>query len=293
MALQENKRLKRKVRNSYMISTVSIALVLFLLGSMGYFILNALRAAENMKESMTLHVMLENGVTDDTKSILAGRFGEQEEIKDFVFISKEQAAKDFKEYAGADFEEFLDINPLPDSYDIHLKADHSDKESIHALEKRMAQWEGVNEVVYQKAVIDQITTNLNKFTMLLLIFGFTLLLISLILLKNTISISIFSKRYLINTMKLVGASKWFIMKPFLGSSILQGLLAAAIAITMFVAMLAGLNESVPDLLVMTGRNIVFIIIGTLLAGGVLISLIFTGIALNKFINMTSGKIHLY
>ncbi|MBR6830585.1 MAG: permease-like cell division protein FtsX [Tidjanibacter sp.] len=293
MALQENKSLQRKVRKSYMISTVSIALVLFLLGSMGYFILNALRAADNMKESMTLHVMLNKDINDETKAQLVTKFDEQEEIKNFVFISKEQAAKDFKEYAGSDFEEFLDINPLPDSYDVHLKADFSTKEAIHALEKRIATWDGVNEVVYQKAIIDQITTNLNKFTMLLLLFGCTLLIISLILLNNTINISIFSKRYLINTMKLVGASKWFIMKPFLGSSILQGVYAALIAIAMFAAMLAGLHESVPDLLVMAGRNIVYLIIGSLLVGGVLISLVFTLLSLNKFINMNTGKIHLY
>ena len=293
MALQENKRLKRKVRNSYVISTISIALVLFLLGSMGYFILNALKAANNMKESVTLYVMLKSDVTDETKNTLVTKFEEQPEIKNTIFVSKEQAAQEFKDYAGADFEEFLDINPLPDSYEIRLNAEFSTKEAIHEIEKRINSWDGVDEIVYQKAIIDQITTNLNKFTMLLLIFGLTLLVISLILLNNTISISIFSKRYVINTMKLVGASKWFIMKPFIGSSILQGIYAALIAIAMFSAMLAGLNESVPDLLVMAGHKVVYIIVGSILVGGVLISVIFTSIALNKFIKMNTGKIYLY
>ncbi len=291
--MQENKRLKRKVRNSYLISTISIALVLFLLGSIGYFILNALKAADDMKESVTLYVMLKDGVTDEEKQALVTRFGEQEEIKSALFVSKEQAAKDFKEYAGADFEEFLEINPLPDSYEVRLKAQHSTKEEIHAIDKRISSWDGVEEVVYQKAVIDQITTNLNKFTMLLLLFGITLLVISLILLNNTITISIFSKRYLINTMKLVGASKWFIMKPFLGSAILQGIYAALIAIAMFGAMIAGLNESAPDLLVMTGHKLIILIIAGLLVGGVLISVLFTAFSTNKFINMNTGKIHLY
>lgn len=293
MAQQENKRLRRKVRNSYFISTVSISLVLFLLGSVGYLIMNALRATEQMQESMTIYVMLDNDISTDDANAVGTRLRDMEEVRDAVFVSKEAAAEDFKHYVGGDFEEFLEYNPLPDSWEVRMKSDYSTREAVEKFEKAALGWQGVDEVVYQKNVVEQIGSNIRSFNLVLLLFGGTLLFISLILLNNTIRVSIFSKRYLINTMKLVGASKGFIMRPFLWDSFKQGLVSGLIATALFMAMIAGLNSKLPDVMMLAGDMPILIIVGAMMAGGVVISLLFTTFALNKFINMNTARIHLY
>ena len=191
--MDNNKRIRRKVRNAYVISTVSIALVLFLLGSVGYLILGAMGATQRLEESMTVYVMLRDDVTPEASEALSKKLSANEAVREVHFIGKDAAAEEFKEYLGDDFVEFLEQNPLPDSYELRLNAGASDKETISALEKEVSQWEGVAEVVYQRGVLEQIGQNINKFNMILLLFGGTLLIIALILLNNTILVTSFSK----------------------------------------------------------------------------------------------------
>ena len=183
--MDNNKRIRRKVRNAYVISTVSIALVLFLLGSVGYLILGAMGATQRLGESMTVYVMLRDDVTPEASEALSKKLSANEAVREVHFIGKDAAAEEFKEYLGDDFVEFLEQNPLPDSYELRLNAGASDKETISALEKEVSQWEGVAEVVYQRGVLEQIGQNINKFNMILLLFGGTLLIIALILLNNS------------------------------------------------------------------------------------------------------------
>lgn len=293
MAHDSNKRLKRKVRNSYIVSTVSIALVLFLLGTVGYLILNAMLATQRMKENVTVYVMLRPDATDEQTAAIKTNLLKQNAVREATFVSKAEAAEEFREYAGTDFVEFLRQNPLPDSFEVSLNARSSEKETVRALETQIMQWPGVDEVVYQRNVIEQITSNINKFNLILLLFGGTLLFISLILLNNTIRVTIYSKRYIINTMKLVGATRWFILKPFLGSGILQGIYAGIIASLMFAGMVAGLSEGIPEVRFVAERFQIAVIMGGMLAGGVAISLLFTTFAVNKFIKMPPGRIYMY
>ncbi len=294
MAKAENtKSLKRKVRNSYIISTVSIALVLFLLGSVGYLIFNAVRATDMMKENVTIHVMLRNGTSPERIAAIGDTLTRMEAVKEAAFISKDKAAEDFREQIGSDFVEFLQFNPLPDSYEVRLRHEYSDKEYIRAFEKEVSSWSEVDEVVYQRAVVEQIGTNLNKFNLVLLLFGGALLVIALILLNNTIRLTIYSKRYLINTMKLVGASEWFIMKPFLLRSLLHGVYAWLISAAMFLALVAGLGEGLPEVTFLAESRPVMFVLGGMLLLGLLISGLFTTFAVDKFVRMNTTKINLY
>lgn len=291
--MNSNKRIKRKVRNAYAISTVSIALVLFLLGAVGYLILGALNASDRLKESVSVYVMLDQKAAPDTVAMIGKQLQALDSIKEVRFISKDQAAREFQEYLETDFVDFLQENPLPDSYELKLDAAASDRQSLARLEKQISAWVGVEEVVYQKNVIDQISTNVNKFNLVLLMFGGALLVISLVLLNNTIRVSIFSKRYVINTMKLVGATRWFIMRPFLGSSILQGIYSGLISWVMLAGLIAGLHEGLPDVRFVSEQMQLAIIFGAMMVGGILISLIFTTFAVRKFLKMKSSKIYLY
>lgn len=293
MTADENKKIRRKVRNAYMISTVSIALVLFLLGAVSYLIMGALGATERLKESIAVNVMLEESATEEDIAAIRRNLEAESEIKDIRFISKDEAAGEFKAYMGDDFEEFLDVNPLPNSFEITLQARSSNRETISALEERISLWPGVYELVYQRNVIEQVGTNINKFNLVLLLFGATLLFISLILLNNTIRVTIFSRRNIINTMKLVGATRGFITRPFLARSILQGFYAGLIAWLMLTVMVMGLREGLPEINFVSDNLHLMIIYGGMMVGGILISLVFTAFAVRKFLKMNSNNIHIY
>ena len=293
MAADENKKIRRKVRNAYIISTISIALVLFLLGTVSYLIFGALNASDQLKESMTINVMLKDSLPQEEVNLIQKKLYAHVNVKEVKFVSKEQAADDFKAYIGDDFVEFLQQNPLPDSFEITLNADASDKDVISAMENEIMTWQGIDEVVYQRNVVDQITSNLNKFNLVLLVFGGALLFISLILLNNTIRVTIFSRRYIINTMNLVGATRGFIMRPFLLNSLLHGLYAGLIASAMLVLMIAGLNEGLPEISFVRNNLQLLIIFAGMIVGGMLISLLFTTFAVSKFIRMNSGNIYIY
>ena len=294
MAKAENtKSLRRKVRNSYIISTISIALVLFLLGSVGYLIFNAVRATDLMKENVAIHLMIKQGTSDERIAEIGRELGAHEAVKEVTFVPKAVAAENFKEQIGSDFVEFLAFNPLPDAYEVKLHAQYSDKDYVRKFEKEAASWNGIEEVVYQRAVVEQIGSNINKFNLVLLLFGGALLVITLILLNNTIRLTIYSKRYLINTMKLVGASKWFIMKPFLLRSILHGVYAWLIAAAMFLALVAGLGEGLPEVTFLAESRPVYYVLCGMLLLGILISALFTLFAVNKFVRMNTTKINLY
>lgn len=291
--MDNNKRIRRKVRNAYIISTVSVALVLFLLGSVGYLILGALGTTQRLKESMTVYAMLSDTVSAQTTTAIGEKLKANRSVREMKFIGKDQAAQEFQEYLGDDFIEFLDQNPLPDAYELKMTAAASDKASLEALEKEVSTWEGVNEVVYQRGVLEQIGQNINKFNLILLLFGGTLLIIALILLNNTIRVTIFAKRYIINTMKLVGATRWFIMRPFLGRSILQGIYAGLICWVMLAVMMMGLHEGLPEVRFVSDQLYLAYIFGGTMVGGILISLIFTTFAVRKFVRMNSSKLHMY
>lgn len=294
MAKAENtKSLRRKVRNSYIISTISIALVLFLLGSVGYLIFNAVRATDLMKENVAIHLMIKQGTSDERIAEIGRELGAHEAVKEVTFVPKAVAAENFKEQIGSDFVEFLAFNPLPDAYEVKLHAQYSDKDYVRKFEKEAASWNGIEEVVYQRAVVEQIGSNINKFNLVLLLFGGALLVIALILLNNTIRLTIYSKRYLINTMKLVGASKWFIMKPFLLRSILHGVYAWLIAAAMFLALVAGLGEGLPEVTFLAESRPVYYVLCGMLLLGILISALFTLFAVNKFVRINTTKINLY
>lgn len=294
MAKAENtKSLKRKVRNSYIISTISIALVLFLLGSVGYLIFNAVMTTNMMKENFTIYLMLDNNISTERTTEIGRKLGENEAVKQVDFVTKEVAAANFKQQIGSDFVEFLEFNPLPDSYEIKLHSKFSEKDFVRDFDKELAAWDGVNEVVYQKTVIEQISTNINKFNLVLALFGGALLVIALILLNNTIRLTIYSKRYLINTMKLVGASRWFIEKPFLWRSLLHGIYAWLIAGAMFLALVAGLGEGLPEMTFLSESMPVYVTLSGMLLLGILISTLFTLFAVNKFVKMNTTKINLY
>ncbi len=290
---KNEKRIKRRIRNAYIVSTVSVALVLFILGSVGYLILNARQASDRIRERVTLSVFLRDDISSEERQYISAKLDEMEAVKEVKYLSKDDAAAEFKAYAGQDFEGFLEGNPLPASYEVTLNADYSVPDSLKTVETAMRRWDGVDDILYQEAIIGQVTDNIYKFNLVLLLFGGTLLLISLILINNTIRMSIFAKRFIINTMRLVGATRWFIMKPFLGRAVLQGIYAGLIASALMAGVVIGLNRGIPEAGFLTGNVLLAEIFGGLIVAGILIATVFTWTAVRKYARLNTTRLHLY
>ncbi|MEG1611100.1 MAG: permease-like cell division protein FtsX [Alistipes sp.] len=293
--MKDDKRLKRKVRNFYIVSTVSMALVLFLLGSVGYLMVAATKVARTLQESISVSVELRNGLSDEQKESLKTRIAADELVGELVYSSKEEklADSDFHKMFESEFEEVLGENPLFDSFELKLTTQSENQEVVDDFIKKVENMKGIDRVSYPAMMAERLHATVGKIRLILFLFGSALLIISLILLSNTIRLAIFSKRYLINTMKLVGATKWFIMKPFLVSSIGQGVIAGLGAAVLFGLTVWGLNETIPEMTTIAGLGKVLSIIGAMIGSGIAISLLFTWLAVNKFVNMKSNKIYLY
>ena len=283
--MKDDKRLKRKVRNSYIVSTVSMALVLFLLGSVGYLLTAALKTARTLQESVAVSIELDREHDEAAKAAIGERLAAEPLVAEFTYSPKEEklADNDFRKMFESEFEELLEENPLRDSYELRLAAAAGEAGAL----------DGVERVSYPAMVAERLHATVARIRLVLLLFGGALLVISLILVGNTIRLAIFAKRYLINTMKLVGATKWFIMRPFLGDSIRQGIGAGAGASALFWIAVEGLNETLPELTNVADAARIAAIAGAMVCGGVTLSLLFTFAAVNKFVNMKSNKIHLY
>lgn len=291
--MRDDKRIKRKVRRSYIVSTISIALVLFLLGSVGYMLTAALGTAHSLRNSVTLSAELDSSLTSEQRTAIEQRITSMEGVTGVEFSAREEKIQDeeFRRMFASEIENILAENPLRNSYEVHIGALESD--AIAEMADRLASIEGIVYVAYPASTIEQLHSTINKIIIGLMVFGGALLLISLILLNNTIRLAIFSRRYLINTLKLVGATKGYIMRPFLSTAAKQGLAAGLAASLLFGASLAALSGAMPEIVATSELVKVAITVGGMIVGGLLISLLFTTFAVNKFVNMKSNKIYLY
>ena len=288
-----DKRIRRKVRRSYMVSTVSISLVLFLLGSVGYMLSAALSTAHTLRGSITLSVELDQAMEQGAKDALGEKLSEMEGVSGVEYVSRQEKIEDedFRRMFASEIESILADNPLRDSFEVGITT--ADKQKRDEMVDQISVLDGVVYVAYPASTIEQLHSTINRITIILIAFGGALLIISLILLNNTIRLAIFSRRYLINTLKLVGATKWYIMRPFLSTAAKQGFWSGILASLLFGAALVGLSEAMPEIISMSELIKIGIIVGVMILGGLLISILFTTFAVGKFVNMKSNKIYLY
>ena len=223
--MKDDKRIKRKVKRSYIVSTISISLVLFLLGSVGYLLVSALDTAHTLRENITLSVELDNSLDQEQKDALEARLKAMDGVSKVSYADRDDKLNDeeFRRMFAAEIEEILAENPLRNSFEVAVKS--ADRATMDALVDKLSVLEGVVYVAYPAATIERLHGTISQISIILSAFGGALLIISLILLNNTIRLAIYSRRYLINTFKLVGATKWYIMRPLLGTAAKQGLSA--------------------------------------------------------------------
>ena len=291
-----DKRLSRKVRRSYTISTISIALVLFMLGVVSYVTFTALSAARDLATGVVVSVEVADDLTEEQSAAIEEAIKATTMCSDVCYMSKDEKFGDeaFREQFEVDLDLLLGENPLRNSYEVTLDAKYADRASVDSFIAAVEGVEGVEYIAVPPVdVVESMHDTLSYVTVGLLTFLVVLLVISLLLLNNTIRLAIYSKRYLINTMKLVGATKWYIMRPLLASALKQGIIAGLVAAVMVVGVVYGVNSFTPEGLALLNYAEVGIIAGSLLVVGVVITTLFSAFAVNKFVNMKSNKIYLY
>lgn len=296
MESNKERRLRRKVRRSYTISTVSIALVLYMLGAVSYVTLSALSAASSLRENVVVSVEVADDLDESGRAIVKEAIEATGICSSVSYSGQDDKLRDeeFLRQFELDITELLDDNPLYDSYEAMLLGEYSTRDGVDMLVKAV---EGLEGVVYVSVppieILESMHRSITHVSWAMLIFFAVLLLISILLLNNTVRLAIYTKRYLINTMKLVGATKWYIMRPLLGTALKQGFVAGIVSAILVLLTVYGVERFTPQGIAMLPYREVGIIVGVMLVMGMLITLVFSALAVNKFVNMKSNKIHLY
>lgn len=291
MTREEGKMARKTLRTSYLSTVVSIALVLFMIGTLGMLVLHARKISNHVKENIQLTVMLLPEAKEEAANKLIRSLEKEEAVKEVFLVSKEEAAASLKEELGEDFVEFLGYNPLLASLDVKLNADFANIETIELLKEKIISFPIVKEVDYQQSLIDMINRNIRTFGLIILGFSAILFFIAAALINNTIRLSLYSKRLLIKSMKLVGATRGFIRRPFVWSGILQGLYGAVVANLLLAGLMYFAAKEIPDLAELTDAKMTLTLMGGVIAAGILISGVSTFFAVNKYLNRNTQELY--
>jgi cell division transport system permease protein len=277
-----------------MLSTASIALVLFLLGIVGYVSFKTIKGVLDPSLRVTLRADISDNLWENEKQVLLNSINSLEQTESVVFISKDERFNRSELPFEVDMELLGGENPLRDCYEVTLRGDYADAQHIDVVVEELSSIPGV-EYVDRPSLedVERSTQNILAISLILVVFSVALFIISILLLNNTLRLAIYSKRYLINTMKLVGATKWYIMRPLLISALKQGLLSGIIASAMMCAMIYGVVAILPIGVATITPVELAVMSGVITLIGVVITVAFSAMAINKFVNMKSNKIHLY
>ncbi|MCK5028589.1 MAG: permease-like cell division protein FtsX [Bacteroidales bacterium] len=291
MGKKETNSTKRRLRSSYFTSLISISLVLFLLGLMGILVLNAKRLSEYVKENIGFSVILKENVKEVDVILLQKSLDAAEYVKSTKYITKEEAAEELQKELGEDFVEFLGFNPLLASIEVHMYAEYANQDSIVVIEKEFKQYEQIKEVFYQKSLISLVNENIRKISLIILIFSGLLFLVAITLINSTIRLSVYSKRFLINTMQLVGATRGFIRRPFLYKSAGNGILAAILAMGFLTGLLYAAQKEFKEIISFQDVEIIGMLFLCVLIFGILINWVLTFFAVSKYLRMKVDKLY--
>ena len=275
----------KKTLKTFYISTIfSISLVLVMVGLLGLIVLHGKNLSNFVKENIVLNVVIKENAGDNEIFTLQSNLEKNESIKSTQFISKESAAKNLSNDLGEDFVKFLGYNPLSASIDVYLKAEFANKERIQKLVTKLKKKEIVKDVIYQESLIDMVNENLKSISLVIIAFGFTLLLIAIALINNTIRLAMYSQRFIIRSMQLVGATKGFIRKPYIVSGMIHGLLGGIVAILLLLSTLYIAKTEMPELAMLQNYVEFGFLFAAIILMGIIISILSTYFAVNKYLN---------
>ncbi|HLT41841.1 MAG TPA: permease-like cell division protein FtsX [Sphingobacteriaceae bacterium] len=281
----------RKTKPVYISTVISIALVLLMAGLLGMILVHAKNLSNHIKENIVLNIILDEDTEEADALKFQKELNENTHILSTDYISKDLAARNLQQDLGEDFLDFLGYNPLSPSIDVHLKAEYANKDSISNFIAEASADKAVKEIVYQESLLDLVNKNIRIIGIVILSFTVILLIIAVALINNTIRLSIYSQRFLIKSMQMVGATKGFIRRPFLGYGILHGLLGAVIAIILLILLLYFGQKQIPELALLEDYFEFAVIFVGVIVIGILISGLSTYFAVTKYLRLRMNDLY--
>ena len=282
---------KTRLRSSYLSLVISISLVLFLLGVLGLVLINAKELADYLRESLSFSIMLDDNAKEPDIRMLQKDLDAKPYVKSTEYISKDAAALKMKKELGEDFISFLGDNPLPPSIDVYLHSGYTSPDSVAKIEKYVREYTFVKEVSVPESLLFLINENVKKISLFLLVISAFLFLIALTIINNTIRLSIYSRRFLIRTMQLVGATRAFIRGPFLIQSAIQGLLAALVAMSLLIGLLYLIEKEFFLMFSFESTYLLFLLGASIIITGILINVISTFFSVNRYLSISEDKLY--
>ena len=282
---------KRRLISSYFSVVLSIALVLFLLGLLGMLVLNAKKVSDHFKEQVVLTIYLKDTAKEVEVKQLEKSLAMADYVKTTEYVSKEQAAEFMKEENGEDFMDFVGYNPLQNSIDVHLKADFVTSDQLGEISDEALIKNFVDEVTYDNDLVTLMNNNVKKISFWVLVISGIFTLIAVLLINSSIRLAVYSKRFTIKTMQMVGATKQFIRRPFVWKSVRLGIIGGVLALFGMAIVLFYLNKTFPELELLSNPILVaflFIFVFTL---GIIITWISTYIATQRFLNLKTDQLY--
>ncbi len=291
MASGENRLIRRRLAGAWLSTVISISLVLLLVGVAGLLVANARSVSDYFKENMQVSVLMKQEVGDDEAMEYVSDLDAKPFIKSTTFVSREQGAKEMTDLLGEDFLNVFEAAPIPVSVDVTLKADYVSSDSLEVVKNEIMKSPLVDEVVYQQSLVDKLNTNLRKISMVLGVFIVLLLFISFVLINNTVRLNVFSRRFTIHTMRLVGATKSFIRAPFLVQAVFQGLFSALLATLMLIGILFFVRSEFAQLFEVFRLDMLLIVIGVEILAGVLICVVSTALVVGRLVSLSKDELY--
>ncbi|WP_124316763.1 cell division protein FtsX, partial [Butyricimonas faecihominis] len=261
----------RKGKSAYFVPTISISLVLIVVGMLVFILLNARAISDHVKRNIGFAVIVKDNTNEAEIKRVQKILDTQPYVYASKYITKEQAAKSFKKEMGEDFERILGANPLLPSIEIKLNPAYANNDSLAMIEKGLARFDIIHEVYYQKSMIESINENIRRITIIFLIVGAVLVLISFTLIRNMIHLAVYSQRLLIKTMQLVGATPFFICKPFVYGSMWRGFFGALIANLVLLGAIFFVQENVGNVINIMRQDVILLMVGFVILSGVVLS----------------------
>lgn len=291
MGKGENNIIGRRLANSYLSSVISISLVLLLVGIASLLLVNARSVSDYFKENMQVSVLMKQNVSEKSARQFQDKLDGMRFIRSSEFISKEQGQEEMAELLGDDFLSVFETSPIPVSIDVTLDADYVSADSLEMVRREISESSLVDEVVYQRSLVDALNANLSRISMVIGVFIILLLFISFVLINNTVRLNVYARRFTVHTMKLVGATRSFIRGPFLVQSVFQGLFSAFIAIIALLGILFVIRREFLQLFAIFRLELLLAVMGIVLVAGVLICFISTWFVVDKLVSLKKDELY--
>lgn len=291
MPNQKNTAANRKLRSSYVTTTISIALVLFLLGMIGLLMLNARRVSAYVKENLSITVTLNPDAREAEVRQIEKQLLSAPQVKSVSVVDKDEAARQWEEILGEDFVSTLDYNPLLPTMEVKLFAQYADAAGMQTVSDMLKGYKTVRDVHFEQDMVNLIHNNIQRISIVLLCFSAMMLLVALTLINNTVRLMVYSKRFLIRTMQLVGATRSFIRRPFVGSSIAQGIVGGIIANALLAGVIFFSARELPDVISFSNTFVVVTLFGLVFIVGILMTMMSTIWSVNKYLSVRTADLY--